>query len=180
MSSSADCRIRTGTPADAPAIAHIYNHYIRHSIVTFEEQEITAEAITQRMATVAALSLPWLVAESAGEIVGYAYANSWRERVAYRYSVESSVYLAHDCTGRGFGRVLYRALLDELSQGEVHTVIGGISLPNPASIALHESLGFQKTAHFREVGYKFRQWIDVGYWQWQPGSDFSDGESTDD
>jgi phosphinothricin acetyltransferase len=105
------------------------------------------------------------VLEEAGQILGYAYATKWRARAAYRFSVEVSVYLASARRGRGWGKQLYTALLDDLAKRDVHAVIGGIALPNEASIALHEKMGFQKVAHFERVGFKNQQWIDVGYWQ---------------
>jgi phosphinothricin acetyltransferase len=119
----------------------------------------------QRVQAVYAASLPWLVLEQTSEIVGYAYATPWKARSAYRYSAESSVYLAPASTGKGFGKQLYQALLAELRGAGLHAINAGIALPNPASVALHEALGFQACAVFREVGYKFERWVDVGYWQ---------------
>jgi phosphinothricin acetyltransferase len=110
-------------------------------------------------------SLPWLVAEEDGTVVGYAYATKWRTRPAYRQSVEVTVYVASDRRRRGIGSVLYDSLLDELRDHGIHAAIGGIALPNPASVALQEKFGFEKVAHFAEVGFKFGKWIDVGYWQ---------------
>ena len=109
--------------------------------------------------------LPWLVAEQTDQVIGYAYASKWKERCAYRYSVESTVYLDPSFTGQGIGTKLYEALLAILQRNSIHIVIGGIALPNPASVALHERLGFNKVAHFKEVGYKFNRWVDVGYWE---------------
>lgn len=157
--------IRLALPADAEAIARIYNHFILNSVSTFEEQVITPQAIEERMQKISAASLPWLVAESSSKIVGYAYASGWKDRSAYRYSVECSVYIDPDSLGVGIGSKLYETLLADLRQKKVHAVIGGISLPNEASARLHEKFGFRKVAHFKEVGYKFGQWVDVGYWQ---------------
>ena len=157
--------IRPALPADAEAIARIYNYYILNTVITFEELVITPQDITRRLADVYAASLPWLAAVSSGRIVGYAYASMWKERSAYRYSVESTVYLDPEALGVGFGSQLYENLLTNLRQQKLHTVIGGIALPNEASIRLHEKCGFRKVAHFKEVGYKFGQWVDVGYWQ---------------
>jgi phosphinothricin acetyltransferase len=98
-------------------------------------------------------------------VQGFAYASKWKGRCAYRYSVESTAYLADCSTGRGIGTRLYEALFTELRKSKMHVVMAGIALPNDASIALHEKLGFEKVAHFREVGWKFGKWIDVGYWQ---------------
>jgi len=156
--------IRSATPADADAICAIYNHYVRNTVVTFEEVPVEAAEMQQRIADVQAL-FPWLVAEENGRLIGYAYAARWRVRSAYRYSVESTVYLAPDLGGRGWGTRLYRDLLGRLETAGVHAVMGGIALPNVASVALHEKLGFRKVAHFEAVGWKEQRWIDVGYWQ---------------
>jgi L-amino acid N-acyltransferase YncA len=157
--------IRPALPADAEAIARICNYYILNTVITFEELVITPQDITRRLDDVYTASLPWLVAVSSGRIVGYAYASMWKERSAYRYSVESTVYLDPEALGVGFGSQLYENLLTNLRQQKLHTVIGGIALPNEASIRLHEKCGFRKVAHFKEVGHKFGQWVDVGYWQ---------------
>jgi len=156
--------LRPATSADAAAICVIYNHYVTTTTITFEEEPVTGEDMAQRIADVAAAGLPWLVAEVDGSIVGYAYATRWRARSAYRYSVESTVYVAPGASGLGVGRALYGALLDGLRERGLHLVIGGIALPNEASVGLHEALGFAKSAHFAEVGMKFGRWIDVGYW----------------
>ncbi len=157
--------IRPATPGDAAALAAIYNPYIEKTIITFEEQALTAAEMAQRVNEVGSAALPWLVAEIGGRIAGYAYASKWKGRCAYRYSVESTVYLHEPQTGQGLGTQLYRALLDELAGRKIHAVIGGIALPNEASVKLHEKLGFVKVAHFPEVGFKFGKWVDVGYWQ---------------
>lgn len=156
--------IRPATIHDAAAIAAIYNPYIAATTISFEVDAISIEEMAQRITTITATH-PWLVLEDKGAIVGYAYASPWRTRCAYRSSAESSVYLAPEAAGRGLGRQLYRALLDALHRQEVHVVIGGIAQPNPASVALHESLGFEKVAHFKQVGRKFDKWIDVAYWE---------------
>ncbi len=157
--------IRTASPADAAALAEIYNHYIDHSVATFEETRINAADMAGRMAAVASFGLPWVVAEREDELLGYAYANRWRERSAYRYSVEVTVYLKPGCTGAGWGQSLYGELFARLRKGGVHVAVAGITLPNAASVALHEKLGMRKVAHFEEVGFKQEQWLDVGYWQ---------------
>jgi phosphinothricin acetyltransferase len=156
--------IRPVTTADAPALAAIYNHYVLNTIVTFEEEPITLAESKWRIEEVTATN-PWLAAVEDGRILGYAYANKWKSRCAYRYAVESTVYLDKDATGRGLGTQLYTALLAELKKRGLHGVIGGIALPNAASVALHEKLGFKKIGQFKEVGWKFEKWIDVGYWE---------------
>jgi phosphinothricin acetyltransferase len=157
--------IRSATVADAEAIGAIYNHYIRETIVTFEEEPVSAADMRSRIEEVAAASLPWLVAEQAGAVVGYARATKWRPRSAYRFSVESTIYLAPQHAGAGLGTMLYRELISQLNQRGLHRVIGGVALPNAASVALHEKLGFRKVAHFGEVGFKLGRWIDVAYWE---------------
>ena len=108
---------------------------------------------------------PFLVCLLSGEVAGYAYANRWKNRCAYSSTTESTVYLDPANTGRGLGTRLYEELLTLLRAGSYHAVIGGIALPNPASVALHERVGFSKVAHFPETGYKMDRWIDVGYWE---------------
>jgi phosphinothricin acetyltransferase len=157
--------IRTAQVRDAAFIAAIYNHYVAGTTISFEEEPVSEGEMARRMQAVQASGLPWLVTEIDGEVAGYAYATKWKERSAYRFSVESSVYLRHDAHGRGLGKALYEELLAALAASGVHMVIGGIAQPNPASVALHEKMGFEKVAMFREVGRKFDRWVDVGYWQ---------------
>jgi L-amino acid N-acyltransferase YncA len=157
--------LRDATPADAGAIAAIYNHYVRETVVSMEYEPVTGEAMASRIAGVQDAGLPWLVMCEGDALVGYAYATPWRARIGYRHAVESSVYLAPDACGRGIGSLLYTPLLERLRAAGHHTVIGGIALPNPGSVALHEKFGFVQVAQFHEVGCKFDQWVDVGYWQ---------------
>jgi len=117
------------------------------------------------MADVTASSLPWLVAEQAGGIVGYACATKWKARSAYRFSVETTVYLADGLAKQGLGSRLYDELFRLLKAQGIHAAIGGIALPNDASVALHEKFGMRKVAHFEQVGFKFGKWVDVGYWE---------------
>jgi phosphinothricin acetyltransferase len=156
--------LRDATPADAAAIAAIYNVYVETTTISMETDPVAAVDMAQRMADIQDGGLPWLVLLEDGELRGYAYASKWRARPGYRNSVESSVYVAPGQRGRGHGLALYRALLARL-HGQFHSVIGGIALPNAASIALHERLGFRQVACFHEVGHKFGAWVDVGYWQ---------------
>ena len=160
--------IRVVSNGDSAAIADIYNHYVTNTIVTFEEEPVTVVEMSRRIDAALATSLPWLVAVEAGRVVGYAYASVWKVRPAYRFSAESTVYVDHRATARGIGSALYERLFVALRSSGVHTVIGGIALPNDASIAIHEKLGMTKVAHFAEVGFKFGRWIDVAYWQRTP------------
>jgi phosphinothricin acetyltransferase len=169
MTSMPTTHLRPASATDAAPICAIYNTYVMATAITFEEEAVTEQDMAQRIADVSAAGLPWLVLEVDGKVAGYAYATKWRVRPAYRYSVESTIYLDQAFAGRGLGRLLYGALLDELRKRELHLVIGGIALPNDGSVALHEKLGFRKVAHFTEVGMKFGRWIDVGYWELKLG-----------
>ena len=149
---------------DAVQIVEIYNYYILNEVATFEETIITAEEMNWRIEEVIT-NFPWLVYESENQILGYAYATKWKGRSAYRHSVEVSVYLKHGESGKGIGSQLYTTLFEQLKKMNMHAIMGGVSLPNEASVALHEKFGFKKVAHFKEVGFKFGKWVDVGYWQ---------------
>lgn len=166
MSSATErTEIRAAVAGDADAIAQIYNHFVTHTVVTFEEDTVSPDEMLRRMESVRSAALPWVVAEREGHLIGYAYATKWKERSGYRFSVEATVYLAPDAVGHGAGSALYAALFPLLQQRGIHAVMGGIALPNDASVALHEKFGMRKVAHLEAVGFKFDRWIDVGYWQ---------------
>src|SRR4029077_13781789 len=157
--------IRSVRAMDAAAICRIYNPYVLQTVISFEEEAVAPEEMARRIAKVAAAGLPWLVLEGEGDLLGYAYATPWKERSGYRYAVESTVYLAPSAAGKGHGSRLYGELLARLRTLPLRTVIGGVALPNEASVGLHEKLGFRKVAHFERVGWKCGRWVDVGYWQ---------------
>ena len=157
--------IRLVEDSDVPAIVDIYDYYITSTAVSFEETPVTVEEMMQRIAGVKKQQMPWLCAEVGGTLAGYAYASRWRERSAYRYTAETTIYLAQAFAGHGIGKVLYCPLLEQLRAAGIHAVMAVITLPNPASVALHEALGYRKVGHLLEAGYKFNRWIDVGYWQ---------------
>jgi L-amino acid N-acyltransferase YncA len=156
--------IRKAVPEDAASICEIYNHYVENTAVTFETEAVPPEEMERRISAVAPM-FPWFVYLEDQKIRAYAYASKWRERIAYRYTVESTVYVSLESCGKGLGKALYARLLEELYSMGIHSVIGGIALPNPQSQRLHENLGFKKVAHFHEAGYKFDRWIDVAYWE---------------
>ncbi len=157
--------IRNATPKDAQAITEIYNHYVRTSTATIDVEPKEPEYFTHRIAEVQTTH-PWVVFEGNDEnIWGYAYGVQLKPRKAYARSCEISVYLHPEASGRGVGTRLYTALIEALKKQDIHAIIGGVSLPNEASVRLHEKLGFRKVAHFEQVGFKFGKWIDVGYWQ---------------
>lgn len=157
-------KVRTAKAEDAAAIAAIYNFYVENSYATFET-EIVSESEMRRRVLEILENYPFLVCEENAGIVGYANAVRYKTRAAYLHSVEISVYVKNEINGKGIGTVLYEYLFTELKDKPVHAIIAGISLPNEASIRLHEKFGFEKVAHFREVGFKFGRWIDVGYWE---------------
>ncbi|NKB68456.1 MAG: GNAT family N-acetyltransferase [Candidatus Latescibacteria bacterium] len=154
--------IRSVHPDDAAAIAALYNHFVLHTTVSFEEEPVATAQMAQRIEAYRSTH-PWLVGEEDG-LVGYAYASPYRPRPAYRFTAETTIYLHPEATGRGLGSRLYQALLDKLVQGGFQTVLGIIALPNPASVALHEKLGFVQVGQLAQVGHKFDRWIDTGYW----------------
>jgi len=160
-------RIRRATADDAAAAAAIYAPYVTGTVVSFETEAPDAEEMARRMAEVGDL-YPWLVAcEEEGPVVGYAYACAFRTRPAYRFTVETTVYIADSAHRRGIGTLLYRALLPVLEAQGFAQAIAAITLPNEASARLHEGLGFHQVGTYEKVGFKFREWRSVGLWQRQ-------------
>ena len=157
--------IRKAAIEDAAQIAEIYNYYIKTSHATFELETIDSNEMENRIRETFQKNYPFFVCEENEEIVGYAYGRMFRPRRAYLHSIEVSVYIRKGSEGKQIGTRLYEKLLHEILQNDFHAIIAGISLPNDASIRLHEKFGFEKVAHFREVGFKFERWIDVGYWE---------------
>ena len=160
-------RLRLATPADAEACAALYAPYVRETAITFEYEVPTAADFRQRIESVLKLA-PWLLAvetrDGQEQLLGYAYAGTWRTRVAYRWVVETAIYVDKHAHRRGIGRALYGALLDLLRLQGFCRALGGITIPNPESIALHEKLGFKYTGNFAKCGYKHATWWDVGFW----------------
>lgn len=155
--------IRHATPHDANAVTAIYNYYVLNSIATFDEEEISSDVMLKKIKA-ATPTHPFFIAEVDGEIIGYAYAGVWNSRSAYRYSCETSIYLSHQHSGKGLGKQLYAHLFNYLEENtEFIRFVAGISLPNPASEKLHASFGFKPAGVHERIGYKFNQWIDVGY-----------------
>lgn len=154
--------IRLATEADAAAIAAIYRPYVENSRISFEEEAPDAAEVAQRIASPIH---PWLVAEVDNRVLGYASTSPMRNRRAYRWSVETGIYLDPAAQGRGLGRQLLSAHLDLLERQGFVTVIAGIALPNEASVALHQKLGFTLSGIERGVGFKLGEWVHVGRWQ---------------
>lgn len=149
--------------ADAARVAQIYRPAVERSFISFEESAPTADEMAERMRRVLA-RLPWLVAEDgSGLVVGYAYASPHRERAAYRWSVDISVYVDPAWHRRGIGRLLYDDLLARLRAAGYINVYAGVTLPNPASVALHEAIGLKRIGVYERVGYKLGAWRDVAW-----------------
>jgi L-amino acid N-acyltransferase YncA len=156
--------IRPVQLSDAAAIARIYQHYVITTTISFEMEPPAVDEIAARIQKITARH-SWLVYENEGALLGYAYTSTFRERRAYQATVESTVYLDQAAIGRGIGRVLYQALLDDAATKGYREALGVIALPNELSVRLHEKLGFVKAAHLEKIGYKFNRWIDVSIWQ---------------
>ena len=156
--------IRLADAADLPAILDISNHYALTSPANFAVEPEPLDAWRDSWERTHATH-PWLVAADGDMILGFAKAGPWKGRCAYDHAVETSVYLHHEHLGRGLGRRLYDRLFTIVEQQGYRVAIGGITLPNPASVALHEAMGMRCAATFERIGWKFGGWHDVGYWQ---------------
>ncbi len=156
--------IRTATPDDAAAILAIYAPIVRETAISFEVEPPT-EAEMQARIIQTLQYLPWLVCERHGAVVGYVYASPHRARAAYQWSVDVTVYIHAQARRTGMGRALYTALFALLTLQGLTQCYAGITLPNPGSVGLHASLGFQLVGVYRNVGYKLGAWHDVGWWQ---------------
>jgi phosphinothricin acetyltransferase len=153
--------IRPVAAGDVEAIHAIYAPIVRETIVSFETEPPSVPELQERIAK----SHEWLVFEREGRVAGYAYAAPFHERAGYKWSVEVSIYLGPDARGSGLGKELLSALLDRLKERGFVNAFAGIALPNPASVRLFESFGFEAVARHRQVGFKLGGWHDVGWWQ---------------
>jgi L-amino acid N-acyltransferase YncA len=159
-----DLSIRRASESDAERISEIYNWYVLNTIITFETVAVSTREMEQRIKEKVA-NYDWIVGELNDQIVGYAYYGSFRPRAAYGHTVESTVYLSQSSIGKGFGKSLYSALIRSANENGYRELIGVIALPNPASLALHMTLGFREIGILRGVGQKFGQYVDVALWQ---------------
>ena len=160
--------IRLAKPSDAQAIVDIYAPVVRETIISFELEPPTPDEMRQRIEKTL-VTHPWLVYEHNGKVAGYAYASRHRDRLAYQWSVDVACYVHAQFRGQGIGSRLYRALLPILKRQGFQCAYAGIALPNNASIALHESVGFKRIATYHEVGYKMGAWRDTGWWECRVG-----------
>ncbi|MFH4964337.1 N-acetyltransferase family protein [Gaetbulibacter sp. M235] len=149
---------------DAQKLLDIYNYYVVNTVVTFDLEALSLDAFKEKITTISA-NYPFIVYEENNEILGYAYGSKFRPKPAYNDTVESTIYLKHGEQGKQIGSKLYGELLSLLKLKHVHVVLGVLTLPNDASVKLHEKFGFKQVAHLKEVGLKFGNWQDVGFWQ---------------
>jgi len=154
--------IRKVCPDDAGSIASIYNHYVENTTITFETESVLVEEMRGRIAEISE-KYPYFVYEKSGYVVAYCYASSWKKKAAYNHTVESTVYVDPALRGKGVGELLMNELINELRNRQCfHAIIACITVPNPQSVGLHKKLGFKQVSEFKEVGYKFDKWLDVG------------------
>ncbi len=158
--------IRQATPGDAAAVAAIYAPIVEQTFISFEETAPDEAEMRERIARIGA-GYPYLIAQYAGSVCGYAYGSQHRSRAAYRWSVDTSVYVAENFRGKGAGKALYAELLKQLTGRGFYNAFAGIGLPNDASVALHEFFGFELVGIYRNVGFKFGKWHDTAWWQRQ-------------
>ncbi|MBN9528559.1 MAG: N-acetyltransferase [Alphaproteobacteria bacterium] len=156
--------IRMAREADASAIQAIYAPLVRDTAISFEDEPPSVAEMARRIRETLAV-YPYLVAEEEGGVLGYVYAGPHRARAAYRWSVDVTAYVAAGGRRRGVGRALYGVLMDTLTRQGFHAAYAGIALPNDASVALHEAVGFEALGVYREVGFKHGRWHDVGWWR---------------
>jgi L-amino acid N-acyltransferase YncA len=159
--------IRHADPGrDAFACSQIYAPYVRNTVISLEERPPGEDEMAARMQRISA-RYPWLIAERDGEVAGFAYAGEHRERAAYRWASDVTVYLGAAHHRRGIGRSLYTALFELLIRQGIYVACAGVTLPNDASVGLHEALGFSSVGIYRQVSWKFGAWHDVGWWELQ-------------
>jgi L-amino acid N-acyltransferase YncA len=156
--------IRLARESDAEAVQRIYAPSVLHSVVSFETEPPSVEEMRSRIVKVLA-RLPWLICERQERVIGYVYASPHRERAAYGWSADVTVYVDADHHRHGVGRALYTSLLQALKVQGLYNAFAGVALPNPGSVGLHEAMGFPPVGVYRAVGYKFGRWHDVGWWQ---------------
>jgi L-amino acid N-acyltransferase YncA len=156
--------MRIATADDADQVLEIYAPFCVATPVSFETEAPSLEDIKRRITTTLEF-FPWLVAEEGDRVLGYAYASRHRERAAYRWSADVSVYVREEARGKGLGRALYTSLFAILRLQGIHNILAGITLPNPASVAVHEVMGMRPIGLYSRIGYKCGDWHDVGWWQ---------------
>jgi len=156
--------IRDVSLSDIPQITEILNHYIIHDSCTFQIEPYSVAKISEKIAEITKV-YPYIVMEEDNEVIGFAYASRWREKQAYDKSAETTIYLNPQQKHKGLGKILYQELIEQLREKNFRLLVACLTLPNPPSVRLHESLGFEKAGEFKDAGYKFNRWYNVGFWQ---------------
>jgi phosphinothricin acetyltransferase len=156
--------IRAVTLKDTEELIEIYNFYVINTVVNFDEMPVSIKSFEEKIKLITT-NYPFIVFEENNEILGYAYGSRFRPRPAYNYTVESTVYVKNGAHGKQIGSKLYTELLALLKQQKFKSVLGVLTIPNPASVKLHEKFGFKQVAHLKDVGFKFEAWLDVGIFQ---------------
>ena len=156
--------IRVATAADAAGVQAIYGPEVEHGTASFEAEPPTVEEMARRIAAILPV-YPWLVWDDGGEILGYAHGSRHRDRAAYRWSVDATIYVRPDAQGRGLAKALYSRQFDILTRQGFRAAYGGVAIPNPASEALHRACGCEPVGGYRDVGFKHGRWRDVGWWR---------------
>ncbi len=160
-----DLVIRSYRPQDIPAVTRIYGHYVRETVITFETAAPDEAEMTNRFATIAGKGHPLLIGEMDGEVIGYAYASTYRPREAYRFTCEDSIYLAPSAVGHGIGSKMLARLIEESSKAGLKQMLAVITSERANSIRLHEKHGFRMIGTYEALGYKFDRWLDIVHMQ---------------
>ncbi|MFV0469547.1 MAG: GNAT family N-acetyltransferase [Dysgonomonas sp.] len=159
-----DKNIRKAGLDDAAAICNIYNYYIENTTITFETEAITNEAMKKRISNSMQQDLPFYVLEVNAQIAGYYYLHEWNSKQAFATTMEVTVYLDKDLTGKGLGSQLFQHLLANVDRQKIHVLIAGICVPNEESVRLHERFGFEQVSFMKQIARKFNQWCDIAHW----------------
>ena len=160
-----DLVIRPYSPADIPAVTRIYGHYVRDTVITFETEEPDEAEMANRFSAIAGKGHPLLIAEEDGQVIGYAYASTYRPRAAYRFTCEDSIYLAPDAVGKGLGGLLLTRLIEDSTKAGLKQMLAVITAERANSIRLHEKHGFRFIGRYEALGYKFDRWLDIVHMQ---------------
>lgn len=160
-----ELQIRPYSPADIPAVTRIYCHYVRDTVITFETEEPSEAEMASRFSTIVGKGHPLLIAEQDGQVIGYAYASTYRPREAYRFTCEDSIYLAPDAVGKGLGGLLLNRLIEDSRKAGLKQMLAVITAERENSIRLHARHGFRFIGRYEALGYKFDRWLDIVHMQ---------------
>lgn len=160
-----DLVIRPYSPADIPAVTRLYGYYVRETVITFETEEPGEAEMRQRFDAIVAKGHPLLIAERQGQVIGYAYASTYRPRAAYRFTCEDSIYLDRDAVGQGLGGLLLARLIEDSARAGLRQMLAVITAERVNSVRLHEKHGFRLVGRYEALGFKFDRWLDIIHMQ---------------